>query len=155
MTDMPIDEHRVLRVTGRMLKRPEIEEIEEAFHRVTPEQIDAVCAEFRDVYQVDPTVTDAHMKDSAQIAVAYQEIIEKWDISAFGYYWWGERELVTQLRSQVKVCQCLFFSLCAPCAWDAVCYLRCLACHRSTGKIPMNCQWVTQAGVNTPSRLRT
>ena len=28
MADMPIDEHRLLRCTGRMLARPEVEEIE-------------------------------------------------------------------------------------------------------------------------------
>jgi len=32
--------------------------------------------------------------------VAYDQVITKYNISAFGYYWWGERELMTQLRSQ-------------------------------------------------------
>ena len=40
MGDMPIDEHRLLRSTGRMLARPEVEEIENAYHRVTREQLD-------------------------------------------------------------------------------------------------------------------
>ena len=50
MTDMPTDEHRVLRATGRLLKRPEVEEIEEAFHRVTDAQLQGhVSAVPRDV----------------------------------------------------------------------------------------------------------
>ena len=32
--------------------------------------------------------------------MAYDEVIRRHDISAFGYYWWGEKELITQLRSQ-------------------------------------------------------
>ena len=39
MSDMPIDEHRLLRSTGRMLKRPEVEEIENAYQRVTEEKL--------------------------------------------------------------------------------------------------------------------
>ena len=100
MTDMPIDEHRLLRATGRMLVRPEVEEIEEAFKRVTDAQTKAMTAELRELYAVDATVSDAHMKASAQLAVAYDEVIRKHDIDAFGYYWWGEKESVTQLRSQ-------------------------------------------------------
>ena len=100
MVDMPIDEHRLLRATGRMLIRPEVEEIEEAYRRVTPEQCEEMLAQFRQLYEVDNTVTDDHMRSSAQVAVAYDEVIQKHDIHAFGYFWWGEKELITQLRSQ-------------------------------------------------------
>lgn len=100
MSDMPIDEHRLLRATGRMLKRPEVEEIEEAFQRVTEEQLEDMYRQFRALYEVDKTVTNEHMRFSAQLAVAYDEIIRKHDIFAFGYYWWGEKELITQLRAQ-------------------------------------------------------
>jgi L-arabinose isomerase len=100
MTDMPTDEHRLLRATGRLLKRPEVEEIEEAFHRVTDEQLEEMYHQFRTMYDVDATVTNAHLRLSAQIAVAYDEVITRHDINAFGYYWWGEKELITQLRAQ-------------------------------------------------------
>jgi L-arabinose isomerase len=100
MTDMPIDEHRLMRATGKLLVRPEVEEIEEAHRRVTPAQLKDMYRQFRGMYEVDPTVTNAHLKESAQLAVAYDEIIRKHDIHAFGYYWWGEKERVTQLRSQ-------------------------------------------------------
>jgi L-arabinose isomerase len=50
---------------------------------------------------VDETVTNEQMKTSAQIAIAYDEIVhKKYDIHAFGYYWWGEKPLITQLRAQ-------------------------------------------------------
>lgn len=100
MTDMPIDEHRLLRATGRMLVRPEVEEIEDAFARVTDSQLEEMFTYFRDTYVVDDTVTNEHMRFSAQVSVAFDEVIHRHDISAFGYYWWGERELMTQLRSQ-------------------------------------------------------
>jgi L-arabinose isomerase len=100
MVDMPIDEHRLLRATGRMLIRPEVEEIEQAHARVTPDQLEEMIAQFRAMYEVDDTVTDDHMKFSAQAAAAYDEVIHKHDIHAFGYFWWGETELITQLRSQ-------------------------------------------------------
>ena len=100
MTDMPIDEHRLLRVTGRMLARPEVEEIEEAYLRVTDDQLEEMYTEFRRVYAVDATVTNEHMRFSAQLAVAYDEVVRRHDIDAFGYYWWGEQELITQLRAQ-------------------------------------------------------
>ncbi len=100
MVDMPTDEHRWLRATGNLIIRPEVEEIEEAFHRVTPEQIEDMYQQFRELYDVDESVTDEHMKVSAQLAVAYEEIITKHDIYAFGYYWWGQKELITQLRAQ-------------------------------------------------------
>jgi L-arabinose isomerase len=100
MADMPVDEHRLLKATGRMLERPEVEEIEEAFHRVSGGQIEDMYRQFRTLYEVDETVTDDHMRFSAQLAVAYDEVIKKHDIYAFGYYWWGEKQLVTQLRAQ-------------------------------------------------------
>lgn len=100
MSDMPIDEHRLLKATGRMLKRPEVEEIENAYHRVTEEQLEDMYRQFRALYDVDRTVTNEHMRFSAQLAIAYDEVIRKYDIFAFGYYWWGERELITQLRAQ-------------------------------------------------------
>jgi len=100
MTDMPVDEQRVLRATGRLLARPEVEEIVNAYKRVTDTQLQDMYGQFRDLYEIDPTVTDEHMRFSAQAAVAYDEVIRKHDISAFGYYWWGEDELITQLRSQ-------------------------------------------------------
>jgi len=101
MSDMPIDEHRLVRATGKMLRRPEVEEIENAFERATESQLTDMLAQFREMYDVDETVTDDHMRFSAQVAVAYDQIIsKKYDISAFGYYWWGEQELVTQLRAQ-------------------------------------------------------
>ena len=100
MTDMPIDEARLLRATGRMLVRPEVEEIEEAYQRVTEEELAEMFTQFRDSFDVDESVTNEYMRISAQIAVAYDEIIRKHDIFAFGYYWWGEKELITQLRAQ-------------------------------------------------------
>ncbi len=100
MTDMPIDEHRLLRVTGRMMARPEVEENEEAYRRVTDNQLGDMYTEFRRIYAVDSTVTNEHMRFSAQLAVAYDEVIRRHEIDAFGYYWWGEQELITQLRAQ-------------------------------------------------------
>ncbi len=100
MVDMPTDEHRWLRTTGRLFERPEVEEIEEAYHRVTSEQLQDMYQQFRRMYDVDETVTDEHMKFSAQLAIAYEEVITKHDIYAFGYYWWGEKELITQIRAQ-------------------------------------------------------
>ena len=100
MTDMPFDEHRLLNVTGNLLARPEVEEIEEAFKRVTEGQLEDMYRQFREFYDVDKTVTNEHMKLSAQVAVAFDEIINKYDINAFGYYWWGEKEIITQIRSQ-------------------------------------------------------
>ena len=101
MTDMPIDEHRFIRATGRMLARPEIEEFRNAYDRVTEPQLDDMYAQFRELYEVDGTVTNEHLRFSAQVAVAYDEIItQRHDISAFGYYWWGEDDLITQLRAE-------------------------------------------------------
>jgi len=100
MTDMPIDEHRLLKTTGRLLDRPEVEEIENAFNRVTPGQIESMFGQLREMYDVDKTVTNEHLRASAQIAVAFDEVITRHDISGFGYYWWGEKEFVTQLRAQ-------------------------------------------------------
>jgi L-arabinose isomerase len=100
MTDMPIDEHRLLKTTGRLLDRPEIEEIENAVGRVTTQQIENMFRELREMYDVDATVTNEHLRVSAQIAVAFDEVITKHAIDGFGYYWWGEKEFVTQLRAQ-------------------------------------------------------
>jgi len=101
MADMPIDEHRLLRATGRLLVRPEVEEIENAYRRVTEAQLEDMYRQFREMYDVDRSVTNGHMRFSAQVAVAFDEIIvNRYDIHAFGFYWWGEQELVTQLRAQ-------------------------------------------------------
>ena len=100
MVDMPFDEHRWLKTSGNLIIHPEVEEIEEAFHRVKPEQLKDMYQQFRKMYDVDETVTDEHMTISAQLAIAYEEIILKHDIQAFGYYWWGEKEIITQLRAQ-------------------------------------------------------
>ncbi len=100
MSDMPIDETRLLRATGRMLVRPEIEEFENAFQQVTEDQLEEMFMQFHAMYEVDRTVTREHLRFSAQVAVAFDTIIHRHDIAAFGYYWWGERELMTQLRAQ-------------------------------------------------------
>ena len=100
MTDMPIDEHRLLRATGKLLKRPEVEEIKTAFERVTSAELAAMYEQFRSMYDVDDTVTNEHLRFSAQTAVAFDRVITKHDISAFGYYWWGEEDFITQLRAQ-------------------------------------------------------
>ncbi|MFH2068893.1 MAG: hypothetical protein ABII89_05465 [Candidatus Omnitrophota bacterium] len=100
MCDMPVDEHRLLRATGRLLIRPEVEEIEEAFHRATKDQVKAMLKQFRKMYDVDKTVTDKDMSLSARISVAFDEVIRKYGINAFGFYWWGEKEPITTLRSQ-------------------------------------------------------
>lgn len=103
MVDMPFDEHRLLRATGRLLKRPEVEEVEEAFGRATPAQVGAMCREFRRMYEVDASVTDEHLELSARIAVAFEEVIRRHGIGAFGFYWWGEKDAVTLLRSQAAL----------------------------------------------------
>ena len=100
MVDMPTDEHRLLRATGKLLVRPEVEEVEEAYKAVGEDQIADMCRQFREMYDVEAGVTDEHMHESARIAVAYDQVILKHDLSAFGYYWWGEKEEITQLRSQ-------------------------------------------------------
>ena len=100
MSDMPTDEARLLRATGRMLVRPEIEEIENAFLQVTEDQLEEMLTQFQSMYEVDPTITKEHMRFSAKVAVAYETVIRRYDISAFGYFWWGENELTTQLRAQ-------------------------------------------------------
>jgi L-arabinose isomerase len=100
MTDMPIDEHRLLKTTGRLIDRPEVEEIENAFNRVTPGQTERMFEQLREMYDVDETVTNEHLRISAQLAVAYDEVITQHDISAFGYYWWGQKDFVTQLRAE-------------------------------------------------------
>jgi L-arabinose isomerase len=103
MADMPIDENRLVRATGKLLLRPEVEEIEEAFNRVSQKQLEDMYEQLRFMYDVDETVSNEHLKISAQLAVAYDEVITKHDISAFGFYWWGEKERITDLRSQSAV----------------------------------------------------
>jgi L-arabinose isomerase len=103
MADMPIDEHRLLRATGRALVRPEIEEIENAYHRVTKIQLEDMVGQFRAMYDVDATVTDEHLRFAAQTALAFDEVILRHDLHAFGFYWWGERKLITQLRAQADL----------------------------------------------------
>ena len=100
MSDMPIDENRLVRVTGKMLVRPEVEEIEEAFVSVTDTELKAMYEELRRMYDVDATVTNEHLEVSAKLAVAYEKVIERHDLSAFGYFWWGKKDAVTQLRAQ-------------------------------------------------------
>ena len=103
MADMAIDESRLLRATGKLLVRPEVEEIEEAAARVTDSQIGEMCSQFREMYDVAEDVTDDHLTESARLAVAYEDVILKHGIDAFGFYWWGEKERVTQLRSQAAL----------------------------------------------------
>jgi L-arabinose isomerase len=100
MTDMPVDEHRLLKTTGKLLNRIEVEEIENAFGRVTNCQLNDMFQQLREMYDVDETVTNDHLRFSAQVAVAFDDVINKHDIHGFGYYWWGEKEFLTQLRSQ-------------------------------------------------------
>ena len=103
MTDMPTDEHRLLRSTGQMIYRPEVEEIEDAYLAVTNTELEQMYAEFREYYDVDNSVTNEHLKESAKIAIAYDKIIRKYDISAFGFYWWGHKEYMTELRAQASL----------------------------------------------------
>ncbi len=100
MTDMSIDEQRLLRTTGHLLVRPEVEEIIDAYQKVTDKQLEDMYAQFRQLYEVDRTVSNEHMRVSAQIAVAFDTIIKRHDIDCFGFYWWGKKELVTQIRAQ-------------------------------------------------------
>ncbi len=100
MTDMPADDHKLLKATGKMFLRPEVEEFEEEYHQVTDQQIQDMYIQFREFYEVDESVTNEHMKESAKIAVVFDKIINQYHIDAYGYYWWGIKELVTQLRSQ-------------------------------------------------------
>lgn len=100
MTDMSIDEQRLLRTTGHLLAHPEIEEIVDACQKVTDSQLEDMYRQFRQMYEVGKTVTDEHMRFSAQLAVAFDTIIKRHNIDCFGFYWWGKRELVTQIRAQ-------------------------------------------------------
>ncbi len=100
MTDMPADDHRQLKATGNLFLRPEVEEFEAEYGKVTEDEIRDMYRQFREFYDVDETVTETHMYESAKIAVVYDKIIKRHGISGFGYYWWGVSELVTQLRAQ-------------------------------------------------------
>ncbi len=103
MVDMPIDEHRLLRATGRMLVRPEVEEIQEAFNQVTPDQIAQMNGELHELYEFDASVTDEHLLRSAQLAVAYEQVVRRHDLQAFGYYWWGRSPETTALRAEAAL----------------------------------------------------
>jgi L-arabinose isomerase len=103
MTDMPFDEHRLLAATGKLLVRPEVEEIEDAFDAVTDVELRSMYADFRGMYDVDPSVTDDHLTVSARLAVAYETVIQRYDISAFGFFWWGTKDKTTELRSQAAL----------------------------------------------------
>jgi L-arabinose isomerase len=103
MSDMPIDEARLVRATGRMLERPEVEEIENAYRQVSEAELEDMYRQFRSMYDVDESVTNEHMRFSAQVAVAFDRVITRHDIHAFGFFWWGEQELVTQLRAQAAL----------------------------------------------------
>ncbi len=100
MCDMPVDEHRILKATGQLVCRPEVEEIEEVYRTVSDDEIEKMYKEFREYYRVDETVTDAHMYESAKIAVVFDKIIRKYNIDAFGFYWWGVKPHMTELRAQ-------------------------------------------------------
>ncbi len=103
MSDMTIDESRLVRATGRMLARPEVEEIEDAAAAVTEIELEAMYVELRELYEVDSTVTNEHLRVSARLAVAYERVIARHGIDAFGYFWWGTKDSVTQLRAQSSV----------------------------------------------------
>lgn len=103
MIDMPVDEHRILKATGNLLCRPEVEEVEEAYRRVTEAEATSMCQEFRNSYLVDETVKDEHLMESAKIAAAFDKIIQKYNIGAFGFYWWGEKPYMTELRAQAAL----------------------------------------------------
>lgn len=104
MTDMPTDEHRILRSTGQLIYRPEIQEIEQEYDAVTDEELENMYKEFREFYDVDESVTNEHMKESAKIAIAYDKVIkQKYHIDAFGFYWWGQSEKITELRAQASL----------------------------------------------------
>ena len=100
MCDMPSDEHKILKVTGQLLCRPEVEEVEEAYNQVTEAELEDMYRDFRNYYRVDETVTNEHMRESAKIAVAFDKIIKKYNIDAFGFYWWGQKPHMTELRAQ-------------------------------------------------------
>lgn len=103
MTDMPGDDHKLLAATGKMFIRPEVEEFEVEYNKVTEEEIQEMLLQFRDFYAVEESVTDEHMYESAKIAVVYDKIINKYDISGYGYYWWGVSDLYTHLRAQSTI----------------------------------------------------
>jgi hypothetical protein len=66
MGDMSIDERRLMRATGRVLERPEVKEIENAYLRVAGAQLEDMYRQLREMYDVDETVTDEHLRFSAQ-----------------------------------------------------------------------------------------
>lgn len=100
MCDMPVDEHRVLKAAGQLICRPEVEEVEEAYKKVSEDEIQEMYKEFREFYDVDDTVKDEHMYESAKIAAAFDKIVKRYHIDAFGFYWWGVKPYMTELRAQ-------------------------------------------------------
>jgi len=56
-----------------MLEQPEVEEIENAFQQVREEQLEDMCRQLRQMYDVDTTVNNEHMRFSAPVAVAEVE----------------------------------------------------------------------------------
>lgn len=100
MSDMPIDQNRLIQVTGKMLVQPEVEEVEEAIKTVTASELEIMYQHLREIYDVDASVTNDHMKESARVAIAYERVVTEHDIDAFGYFWWGSKPATTALRSQ-------------------------------------------------------
>lgn len=103
MTDMPTDEHRMLEATGQLLIRPEIEEVEEAYKSVSENEIRDMIGQFHEMYDMDATVKDEHLLESAKIAVAFDHVVKAHNIDAFGYYWWGVKPELTTLRSEAAL----------------------------------------------------
>lgn len=99
MVDMPIDEARVLRTTGRLLARPEVEEIEQAYKHAGEAEAQAMLRQFEEMYDIEPGINRQSLLPDAKIAVAFETVVKKHGIDAFGYYWWGQTPKVTQLRA--------------------------------------------------------
>ena len=114
MTDMPIDETRLLRATGNLLVRPEVEEIEEAYTRVTEAELGAMYGQLRAMYDMDADVADEDLRESAGLAAAYEQVAKRNEIAAFGFYWWGEKERITALRAQAALAVSRLTSLGVP-----------------------------------------
>ena len=118
MVDMPVDDHRILRATGQLVCRPEIEEVEKAYDNVTEEQLKDMYRQFREYYEVDDSVTDAHMRESAKIAVAFDEIVKQYAIDGMGFYWWGQSEKLIELRSQSALAASRLTAMGIPCVTE-------------------------------------
>ena len=91
---------------GTELTAEELREIETAaglqpvFDDDSPEMTLEMLKQFKEMYTIEENVNQEHLYNSAKVAVAYDEIIRKYDLSAFGYYWWGQTEKTIELRSQ-------------------------------------------------------